>query len=418
DEKVPADGVITGYGVIGDRLVYVYSQDVSAMGGAIGEMNAAKIARLYDMAIKAGAPVIGLLDCAGVRIKEAVDALEGFGKIYKSKIAANGVIPQISAVLGACGGGVAISSMLGDFTFISNEGSLFVNSPNAIENNNVQKCDTSAPKYQAECGNVDFLCETEEEVFAGIRDLIDILPQNCNDFAGKVTEDDMNRMLAGSDAITSDPATALAEISDDNNFIEIKKEHAKDMIIGLMTVNGITIGAIANGPEKVLSAAGCKKAENFIYFCDSFDIPIVTFTNVCGYASSMDEEAMIAKSVADMTAAFSLAGVPRINIITGEAYGSAYVAMNSGHIGADLVLALEGAKIGVMDSKNMARIIYEDEISNSKDSKASLEDKQKEIDEMYDNAGIAAKRGYVDNIIPFAQVRKQLIYALMMFGMR
>lgn len=419
EKAVPADGVVTGYGVIDSELVYVYSQDVTALNGSIGEMHAKKIVRLYEMAMKAGAPVVGLIDCAGVRVQEAVDALAGFGELYLSKVKASGVIPQISAILGSCGGGVAISSLLSDFTLMdSQNGKLFVNSPNAVDGNHTDKCDTAAAAFQAEAGNVDFLCDTEADVLAQIRALVQILPANFDDYAGKETQDDMNRVLNGFEGLVSDPVAALTQIADDQKFLETKKEYAGDMVTGLMTLNGVTVGAVANGAEQVLSTAGCKKAEKFVYFCDAFGIPVITFTNVKAYASSMEEEKTIGQAVADLTCAFASAEIPKVNVITGEAFGSAYVAMNSKHIGADLVLALEGAKVGVMDAKSAVQVMYQDEISNAKDTKASLEEKTKEYDELQCNVNIAAKRGYVDNIIEGSEIRKQLIYAMQMFGMR
>lgn len=420
EKSVPADGVITGYGLIDSGLVYVYSQDVTAMNGSVGEMHAGKIVRLYEMAVKAGAPVIGLIDCAGIRVQEAVDALAGFGEIYISKVKASGVIPQISAILGSCGGGVAVSSLLGDFTFMDGQnGKLFVNSPNAIDGNSVEKCDTADASFQAKAGNVDFVCDGEADVLAQIRSLVQILPANFDDIGGSDIDDDMNRTIPGFEGLASeDPAAALAQIADGNVFMETKKEYAKDMITGLMTVNGVTVGAVANGSEAVLSTAGCKKAEKFIYFCDAFGIPIVTLTNVKTYASSMEEEKTIGQAVADLTCAFASAEVPKVNVITGEAFGSAYVAMNSKHIGADLVLALEGAKVGVMDAKNAVSVMYDDEISKEADPKAALAEKAKEFDELQCNVNIAARRGYVDNIIEGSEIRKQLIYAMQMFGMR
>lgn len=419
EKAVPADGVVTGYGVIDSELVYVYSQDVTALNGSIGEMHAKKIVRLYEMAMKAGAPVVGLIDCAGVRVQEAVDALAGFGELYLSKVKASGVIPQISAILGSCGGGVAISSLLSDFTLMdSQNGKLFVNSPNAVDGNHTDKCDTAAAAFQAEAGNIDFLCDTEADVLAQIRALVQILPANFDDYAGKETQDDMNRVLNGFEGLVSDPVAALTQIADDQKFLETKKEYAGDMVTGLMTLNGVTVGAVANGAEQVLSTAGCKKAEKFVYFCDAFGIPVITFTNVKAYASSMEEEKTIGQAVADLTCAFASAEVPKVNVITGEAFGSAYVAMNSKHIGADLVLALEGAKVGVMDAKSAVQVMYQDEISSAKDTKASLEEKTKEYDELQCNVNIAAKRGYVDNIIEGSEIRKQLIYAMQMFGMR
>lgn len=417
EKSVPADGVVTGYGVIDSNLVYVYSQDPDALHGSVGEMHAKKIARLYDLAMKAGAPIIGLIDCAGIRVQEAVDALAGFGAIYKSQVEACGVIPQIQAVLGTCGGGVALSSRLSDFTFMEAEnGRLFVNSPNALEGNSVEKCDTSQAAFQGEAGNVDFVCQSEAEVYAGIRELVSLLPANFEDLGGKDTQDDMNRLTDGISA--KDPVAMIEEIADDRRFLETKKEYAKDMITGFITLNGECVGVIANGAEGVLSTNGCRKAEKFAYFCDSFGIPLVTFTNVTSYAGTMEEEKTVGQAVADLTYAFAQAEVPKVNVITGKAYGSGYVAMNSKHIGADLVLALEGAKVGVMDAVSAARIIYEDEISKSKDSQKALDEKAKEYDQSSNDITLAAKRGYIDNIVPASEIRKQLIYAMQMFGMR
>ncbi|MCH5252343.1 MAG: carboxyl transferase [Lachnospiraceae bacterium] len=419
EKAVPADGVITGYGIVDSNLVYIYSQDVKAMNGSVGEMHAKKIAAIYEMALKAGAPVIGLIDCAGIRVQEAVDALAGFGEIYMAKVKASGVIPQISAILGSCGGGVAISSKFSDITLMDAEnGRLFVNSPNAVEGNRVEKCDTAAAAFQAEAGNVDIVCQNEAEVLTNIRTLVSMLPANAGAAAAVDTSDDSNRVLTGFDGYATDAKEALTQIADDTKFIELKAEYGKEMITGLLSLDGVTVGAIANADEGVLSTAGCKKAEQFTYFCDAFGLPIVTLTNVAEYASSMEEEKTISQAVADMTYAFASADVPRINVITGKAYGSAYVAMNSKHIGADLVLALEGAKVGVMDAKTAAQIMYEDEIAKAADTKAALEEKAEEFDKVQCDAKVAAGRGYVDNIIEGGEVRKHLIYAMQMFGMR
>lgn len=419
EKAVPADGVITGYGVVNSNLVYIYSQDVTALNGSVGEMHAKKIAGIYEMAIKAGAPVIGLIDCAGIRVQEAMDALAGFGEIYMAKVKASGVVPQISAILGSCGGGVAISSKLGDIILMDQaNGKLFVNSPNAIAGNRVEKCDTSAAAFQAEAGNVDLVCENENEVFVKIRELIDLLPANAGSAAMIETSDDVNRVLDGFEGYATDAQAALTQLADDTKFIELKADYGKEMVIGLLSLDGVTVGAIANSAEGVLSTAGCKKAEQFTYFCDAFGIPVITLTNAKEYAATMEEEKTISQAVADLTYAFASADVPKINVITGEAYGSAYVAMNSKHIGADLVLALESAKVGVMDAKVAAQIMCEDEISGSSNTKEALEKKAKEFDKLQDGAEAAARRGYVDNVIPGSELRKHLIYALQMFGMR
>ncbi len=419
EKAVPADGVITGYGVVNSNLVYVYSQDVMALNGSVGEMHAKKIAGIYEMAIKAGAPVIGLIDCAGIRVQEALDALAGFGEIYMAKVKASGVIPQISAILGSCGGGAAIASQLGDITLMDQEnGKLFVNSPNAIAGNRVEKCDTSCAAFQEETGNIDIVCENENEVFDKIRELIDLLPANAGTAAIVENSDDVNRVLEGFEGYATDAGTALTQLADDTKFVELKAGYGKEMVTGLLSLDGVTVGAIANSAEGILSTAGCKKAEQFTYFCDAFGIPIITLTNAKEYAATMEEEKTISQAVADLTYAFASADVPKINVITGEAYGSAYVTMNSKHIGADLVLALESAKVGVMDARVAAQIMCEDEISGAGNTKEALEEKAKEFDKLQDGAEAAARRGYVDNVITGSELRKHLIYALQMFGMR
>lgn len=426
EKTVPADGVITGYGVVNSNLVYVYSQDVTAMNGSVGEMHAKKIAGLYDMAIKVGAPVIGLIDCAGLRVQEATDALAGFGNWYASQAKASGVVPQISAIFGSCGGGVAVSSVLSDFTFIEKEqGKLFVNSPNAFEGNRTEKCDTSAAEYQAANGAVDFVMEGEENVLAGIRKLVSMLPANNENDAFADAEDDMNRVISNYEGMTADPAVALSHIADGNLFMETKKAFGKDMVTGLMTLNGITVGCVANRTaefdaegkktkdyEGVLTTDGCVKAERFVKFCDAFGIPVVSFTNVNGYAATVEEEKTIALAAAKLTYAFTNATVPKINAIVGNAFGSAYVTMNSKHIGADLVFALDCAKIGMMDAKAACQIMNEDEISKAENTKEALEANIKEYEAIQGSAEAAAKRGYVDSIIEGQDIRKHLIYSV------
>lgn len=423
EKTVPADGVITGYGVVDSNLVYVYSQDVTAMNGSIGEMHAKKIARLYDMATKMGAPIIGLIDCAGLRIQEATDALAGFGDIYMSQVKASGVVPQISAILGSCGGGVAVSSVLSDFTFMEKEnGKLFVNSPNALAGNRAEKCDTSSADYQAAAGNVDFVCDSEADVMTQIRTLVAMLPaNNDNDAFVEDVTDDMNRLVPELSGSVADPSVYLPMIADGNRFVETKAEFGKDMVTGLMSLNGVTVGVVANrtakGDEKfegVLTTDGCNKAAGLVKFCDAYEIPVISFTNVNGYASTMEEEKTIATAVAQMTYAFASADVAKINVIVGNAYGSAYVAMNSKNIGADLVFALDSAKVGVMDAKVASKILMEEEITAAADQNAALDEKAKEFEELNGSVEAAAKRGYVDNIVEAAELRKHLIYSVEM----
>ena len=251
EKKAPSDGVITGYGVIDGNLVYVYSQDVSVLNGTVGEMHAKKITRLYDMAMKTGAPVIGLIDCAGLRLQEATDALEAFGEIYMKQTLASGLIPQITGIFGTCGGGMALVPALTDFTFVEEKkGKLFVNTPNALAGNNVSKCDTSTAKFQSEeTGLVDGLC-TEAEILGKIRELVTYLPSNCEDTDSYMEcTDDLNRACEDIENCTGDTAIALSNIADNGEFFEVKADYGKNVAVGFIRLNGATVGAVANRSE-------------------------------------------------------------------------------------------------------------------------------------------------------------------------
>ncbi len=420
--ETPADGVVTGYGVIDGNLVYVYSQDASVLGGSVGEMHAKKIVRLYELAMKVGAPVIGLVDCAGLRLQEATDALNGFGEIYLKQTLASGVIPQITAILGNCGGGLAVMPAITDFTLMEEKsGKLFVNTPNALAGNSVAKCDTASASFQSEtCGTVDFVGD-EATIFAKIRELVAMLPANNeDDLSYEECNDDLNRTSSDLANCAGDTSILLSKIADDEYFLETKAMYAKEMVTGFIKLNGVTVGCVANRSEvygeegletkyaKVLTPAGCEKAAEFINFCDAFDIPVLSVTNVTGFSAEVEAEKSMAKSVAKLTYAFANASVPKVNVITTEAFGSAYVAMNSKAIGADIVYAWEDAKIGMMDAKLAAKIMYEGEGSDVIDAKA------KEYENLQNSVDSAAARGYVDSIISAADTRKYVVGALEM----
>ena len=423
EKETPSDGVITGYGVIDGNLVYVYSQDASVLGGTVGEMHAKKIARLYDFAMKTGAPVIGLIDCAGIRLQEATDALNALGEIYQKQAAASGVIPQITAVFGTCGGGLALVPGMTDFTFMEEkDAKLFVNSPNAIEGNEVSKCDTASAAYQSkETGLIDYV-GTQEDILAQIRALVSLLPANNVDddtFTG--CEDDLNRVCADIKDCAADTAVALSRIADDQIFFETKADYGTSMVTGFMKLNGTTVGAVANRTavfgddgeiaekfDAVLSPRGAKKAAEFVKFCDAFNIPVLTLTNVKGFMATKCSEHNIAKAVASLTYAFADATVPKVNVIIGEAFGSAYVAMNSKSIGADMVYAWPEAKVGMMEAKSAAKIMYAGADAQTLNEKAA------EYEALQSNVVSAAKRGYVDTIIEPEDTRKYVIGAFEM----
>lgn len=419
----PSDGCITGYGVINDSLVYVYAQDASVLNGSIGEMHAKKICNIYDMAMKMGAPVIGLIDSCGLRLQEATDALNAMGELYLKQTLASGVIPQITAVFGDCGGGLALVPSLTDFTFMEEaKAKLFVNAPNTLDGNSVEKCDTAAAKYQAEeCGTVDFV-GTESDIFANMRELISFLPSNNEEEAELVEcTDDLNRASAAIGSAYKDAKMAFTDIADDYNFIEVKAEYAKNMVCGFIKLNGSTIGCVGNRSviydengkeaEKVnekLTSAACEKASEFINFCDSFSIPVLSLTNIDGFCTCPCSSKTIAKAAAKLAYAFANATVAKVNVIAEKAMGSTYVVMNSKALGADITFAFEGAAIGAMEGKNAAKIMYAGENADVLAAKA------KEYDALQNSCTSAAKRGYVDFIINPADARKYLIGAFEM----
>ncbi len=408
-KETPSDGVITGYGVIDGNLVYVYSQDASVLNGTLGEMHAKKITKLYDMACKMGAPVIGLIDCAGVRLEEATDALNGFGEIYLKQTLASGVVPQIAAVFGTCGGGLAVVPGLADFTFMEEKkAKLFVNSPNAIEGNEISKCNSASAAFQAEeAGTVDVVGD-EAGILSQIRELIAMLPANNEDDASyEECMDDLNRVCEDLGNVEYSAPYILSSISDGNVFFETKKDYAKDMVTGLIKLNGMTVGAVANNDTE-LTARGAQKAADFISFCDAFNIPVLSVTNVKGYKANMCTERNIARAMAKLTYAFANATVPKVNVIAGAAYGSAYVSMNSKGIGADMVYAWTGSEIGMMDAKLAAKIMYADADAATQKEKAA------QYAALQSSPEAAAKRGYVDSIIEPKDTRKYVIGAFEM----
>ena len=421
--ETPCDGCVTGYGVMGGKPVYVYSQDASVMNGSVGEMHAKKITRLYDLAMKTGAPVIGLIDSAGLRLQEATDALNAFGEIYMKQVNASGVIPQITAVLGTCGGGLALFPTLTDFTFMEEKNAkLFVNAPNALDGNVVTKCDSSSAAFQSEESGIVDVVADEATLFAKIRELVSFLPSN-NEEGSDIVEgtDDLNRVNPELANCVGDTSIALSILADNQDFFEVKADYAKDMVTGFLKLDGVTVGAVANRSEicdaegkvaekldAVLSKQGCEKAADFINFCDAFEIPVLSLTNVKGYKATKCSEKGIAKAAAKLTYAFANATVPKVNVIIGKALGTAAIAMNSKAIGADITMAWPDAQIGTMESRLAAKIMYDGQGADVINEKAA------EYEALQLSATSAARRGYVDQIVEAADTRKYVIGAFEM----
>ena len=386
-------------------------------------MHAKKIAGLYDLALKMGAPVIGLIESAGLRLQEATDALNGFGEIYKKQALCSGVIPQITAIFGNCGGGLALIPTLTDFTFMeTKKAKLFVNAPNALDGNVVTKCDTSAASFQSEeAGIVDVVGE-EAEVLTKIRELVMLLPANNEeDVPLEECTDDINRSCEQIEGCTGDTSIALSQLADNGAVFEVKENYAKDMVTAFIQLNGVTVGAVANRSEvygedgkiaekfdPVLSPKGADKAADFVTFCDAFNIPVLSLTNVKGFKADLCSEKKIAKAAAKLTYAFANATVPKVNVVIGKAFGSAYVTMNSKAIGADITIAWPDAEIGTMDAKLAAKIICDGQGADA------IEACAKEYAALQLSADSAAKRGYVDQIVEPCDTRKYVIGAFEM----
>ena len=415
-EELPKDGVITGYGQINGRLVYVYSQDSSVLGGAIGEMHSRKITRLYDMALKMGAPIIGILDSSGVRLQESMDALAGLGEIYQKQAIASGIIPQYALIMGNCGGGLSMIPALCDFTFIEEtNGSLFLQSPNAIPSNHRDICDTTRATWKStNSQSIDFIGK-EEDLYLEVRRFIDMLPSNnrYDIFQEEFCEDDPNRDFESLEA--KDPSILLTELADYHVFVETKKETTKEMVTGFLQLNGMTIGCIANrttseGSTASLTALGAKKAGDFLTFCDAFHIPILTLTNVSGFQPSFESEVLTAANCASFVSSYSFATVPKVTLILEEAFGSASLIMGSKSLGTDLVYAWKDARIGSMDGEKMANILYKGE------SKKIIKEKAAEYEQTHASARAAAAHGHLDRIIDPIDTRKYLISAFDMLA--
>ncbi len=403
-KDTPADGVVTGYGLIDEKLVYVYSQDAAVLGGSVGEMHAKKICALYDFALKVGAPVIGLIDCAGLRLQEGTDALQAFGAIYKKQALCSGVIPQISVLFGNCGGGLAVIPTLTDFTFMAEDAKLFVNAPNTLDGNYEDKNDTASAKFQStECGTVDFV-SAQSDLFDQIRKLVVMLPDNneANDTYEECT-DDLNRGCIEYD----DAVQMLEQIADDNVYVEVKADYAKDITCGLMKLNGTTVGAVANREDK-MSPYGCVKAADFVNFCDAFEIPLLTLTNVSGFEATVDAEKKMAKAAAKLTYAFANASVPKVNVITKKAFGNAVNVMNSKALGCDMTFAWEGSAMGMMDANLAAKAMYAGQ------GEDVIREQAAEYDKLQNSITSAARRGYVDTVINAVDTRKYVIGAFEM----
>lgn len=424
------DGVVTGYGTVNGRLVYVFSQDFTVMGGSLAEAHAEKICKVMDLAMQNGAPVIGLNDSGGARIQEGVVSLGGYADIFYRNTLASGVIPQLSAIMGPCAGGAVYSPALTDFIMmVENTSYMFVTGPNVVKTVTHEEVSSEdlggASAHSTKSGVTHLTYANELECISGIKTLLSFMPQNCEEDAPSVPYEKGNESRPALNNIIPENANqpydikeVIAGTVDENSFYEIHKDFAENIVVGFARLAGRSIGIVANQPAflaGVLDIKSSQKGARFVRFCDAFNIPLLVFEDVPGFLPGTDQEwNAIITNGAKLLYAFSEATVPRITVITRKAYGGAYDVMNSKHIGADMNYAWPSAEIAVMGAKGAAEIIFKKEIQEAADSEAKWKEKEAEYAEMFANPYNAAARGYVDEVIKPEQTREKLIKAFKM----
>ena len=426
---IPADGVVTGHGKVDGRVVFAYAQDFTSRAGALGEMQAKKITKVMDMALKAGAPIIGMNDSGGARIQEGIDALSGYGEIFFRNSGASGVIPQISAIMGPTAGGAVYSPAMTDFIFMVKESSyMFITGPNVIKAVTGEEITFEdlggAMAHNEKSGVAQFACESDEDAILQIKKLLSYLPSNNMEDPPVIPPtDDPNRTDAALDDIIPDnPNRAydikdvIAAVVDNGEYFEPHQYYAKNVVICFARLNGRSIGIIANQPAHL---AGCldidasDKATRFIRFCDAFNIPMLTIADVPGYLPGSNQEwGGIIRHGAKLLWCYSEATVPKLLLITRKDYGGSYIAMCSRHLGADMAFAWPTAEIAVMGAEGAANIIHAKEIKSADDPVAKRKEKIDEYNQQFSNPYCAAARGYVDAVIQPSQTRPRLIDAL------
>jgi len=425
NNKIPGDGMVTGYGKIDGRLVFVFAQDFTVLGGTMSRANADKVVKIMEMAMKMGAPVIGLNDSGGARIQEGVQSLAGYADIFRLNVMASGVIPQISAILGPCAGGAVYSPALTDFILMVKEKSyMFVTGPEVIKtvtHEEVTKEELGgALTHNSKSGVAHFMADDDEQAMFMIRELLSFLPSNnMEDPPLKATTDDINRedeelqTIVPADANKPyDMKDIIRPVVDNNNFFEVQPYFAPNILIGFGRIGGRVIGIVANQPAVlagVLDIDSSLKAARFVRFCDAFNIPIVTFVDVPGFLPGITQElGGIIKHGAKLLYAFTEATVPKITVITRKAYGGAYDVMSSKHIGADINYAYPTAEIAVMGPEGAVNILYRNKLKTEKDRLQKVD----EYRETFANPFKAAELGYIDEIIYPRQTRFKIFQAL------
>ena len=431
DQIFDGDGFVTGFGYIHGRLVYVFAQDFTVLGGSLSESNALKICKIMDMAMKNGAPVIGLNDSGGARIQEGVMSLAGYADIFLRNTLASGVVPQISAVLGPCAGGAVYSPALTDFIFmVDGTSHMFVTGPDVIRtvtHEEVSKEDLGGGMtHNATSGVAHFLAPSDAGCLRQIRRLLEFLPSNNRDEAPRrSTDDPIDRMDPALDSLVPEDSSQpydikdlISRVVDDGDFLEIHEHFARNIVIGLGRLAGQTVGIVANQPAVL---AGCLdidssvKAARFVRFCDAFNIPILTFEDVPGFLPGLAQEfGGIIRHGAKLLYAYAEATVPKVTVITRKAYGGAYCVMGSKHLRTDINLAYPSAEIAVMGAEGAVNIVYRNELARASYPQQTREEKVQEFKEKFANPFVAAERGFIDDVILPRETRPRLVRALRM----
>ncbi len=430
-QRYLGDGVVTGYGKIDGRQVFVFSQDFTIFGGSLSETHAEKICKIMDMAMKVCAPIIGLNDSGGARIQEGVVSLGGYADIFLRNTLASGVVPQISAVMGPCAGGAVYSPAITDFTFmVKNTSYMFVTGPNVVKTVTREEVTSEelggAMVHASKSGVAHFACASEQECLLGIRRLLSFMPQNyryrpprakTEDIADR-SDSKLNEIIPENPKKPYNMKEVIKSIIDDGSFFEVHELFARNMIVGFGRLDGNSIGIVANQPAAlagVLDIDSSVKAARFVRFCDAFNIPLLVFEDVPGFLPGTEQEWHgVIRNGAKLLYAFSEATVPKITVITRKAYGGAYDVMNSKHIRGDMNFAWPSAEIAVMGPKGAVEIIFKKEIEKAKEPEEAEAKLISDYSEKFANPYIAAERGYIDEVIEPSQTRPKLIRAFEM----
>lgn len=430
DQQFLGDGVITGFGTVNGRLIYLFAQDFTVFGGSLSETHAEKICRIMDMAMKTGAPMIGLNDSGGARIQEGVRSLGGYADIFFRNVQASGVIPQISAIMGPCAGGAVYSPAITDFILmVENTSYMFVTGPNVVKTVTNEEVSSEelggASTHSTKSGVTHFTAANDMECIAQVKKLLSYIPQNCEDVLPKLPyelgdeiREELESIVPQSANQPYDMRSVIDGICDKESFFEVHKAYADNIVVGFARLAGRSIGIVANQPmclAGVLDIDSSKKGARFTRFCDCFNIPLLVLVDVPGFLPGTDQEWNgIITNGAKLLFALSEANVPRCTVITRKAYGGAYDVMNSKHIGADMNYAWPAAEIAVMGAKGASEIIFKNEIATAEDPAKKLLEKETEYAELFANPYTAAERGFIDEVIEPKETRRKLIKAFAM----